>query len=369
MRQIIHLDMDCFYAAIEVRDDPTLRGQPVAVGGARDRRGVLTTCNYEARKFGVRSAMPTFLAMQKCPHLIVVPVRFDVYRRDSQRVRALMAEYTDLVEPLSLDEAYLDVSALDRNGTAIAAELRRRIFRTTGLTASAGIAPNKLLAKIASDWKKPNGQFEVRANEIAAFMHDLPVRRIWGIGRVAAERLEKLAITTCGQMQALPKWRLQEIFGRFGTELFDLCRGVDTRPVEPNQERKSLSTETTFDHNLRTLEECRAALDDLLHDLTGDLRRHGEAKRVTGVFVKITFADFSKTTVARSGAGPDPAVFGELLDRGFGRSGQSVRLLGVGVRFAEESSEEETQLELPLGFGSTSNPPAIQRSSPRGRSR
>jgi DNA polymerase-4 len=220
MRQIIHLDMDCFYAAIEVRDDPTLRGQPVAVGGARDRRGVLTTCNYEARKFGVRSAMPTFLALQKCPHLIVVPVQGEKYRRESHRVRELLTEYTDLIEPLSLDEAYLDVSAARRTGAAIATELRRRIFRTTGLTASAGIAPNKLLAKIASDWRKPNGQFEIKPAEVAAFMRELPARRIWGVGRVAAERLEQLGVTTCAQLQTLPVWRLLVLFGNFGRELF-----------------------------------------------------------------------------------------------------------------------------------------------------
>jgi DNA polymerase IV len=347
--QIIHVDMDCFYAAIEVRDDPTLRGQPVAVGGARERRGVITTCNYEARKFGVRSAMPTFLAVQKCPHLVVVPVHFEKYRHESARIREIMAAYTALIEPLSLDEAYLDVGALGRPAAEIAAELRRRIRRTTGLTASAGVGPNKLLAKIASDWRKPDGLFEIRPDDVAAFMRELPVRRIWGIGRVAAERLEQLGVTTCGQMQQLPVWRLQELFGRFGSELFHLCRGEDDRPVEPHRERKSLSTECTYDHDLRTLEECRAHFDALLADLLADLRKHGEARRITGVFVKLTFSDFAQTTVARSGAQPTPPAFHELLERGFGRSGRPVRLLGAGVRFAEESSEEETQLELPLG--------------------
>lgn len=349
MRKIIHLDMDCFYAAIEVRDLPALRGQPVAVGGSRERRGVLTTCNYEARAFGVRSAMPTFLALRKCPHLVVMPVRFDVYRRESERVRAIMAELTSLIEPLSLDEAYLDVTALAQPPGEIAGELRRRIFRTTGLTASAGIGPNKLIAKIASDWNKPNGQLEVKPDEVAAFMRELPVRRIWGVGHVAAERLEALGVTTCGQMQQLPAWRLQELFGRFGTELHHLCRGEDDRPVEANRERKSLSTESTFERDLRTIEECRERLEQLHRDLVEELRRHGEARVVTGIFVKIKFADFTHTTVARTGAAPALAAFRELLERGFGRSGQSVRLLGVGVRFAEESSEEETQLELPLG--------------------
>ena len=350
MPTIIHLDMDCFYAAIEVRDAPELRGQPVAVGGAGPR-SVLTTCNYEARKFGVRSAMPGLVALRKCPHLIIVPVHFDKYRRESQRVRAIMQEFTACIEPLSLDEAYLDVSARNEPGEVIARELRRRIYRTTGLTASAGIAPNKLLAKIASDWNKPNGQFEIRPGDVAAFMRDLPVRRIWGVGRVASERLERDGVRTCGEMQALPVWRLQELFGSWGTELFHLCRGEDDRRVEANRERKSLSTETTFREDLHTLEECRAALDPLHAEMVRDLRKHADVKRIAGVMLKIKFADFTHTTVARSGASPELRVYRELLEKGFGRSSQPVRLLGVGVRFAEDSADEETQLHLPLGDG------------------
>lgn len=359
MRTIIHLDMDCFYAAIEVRDAPELRGQPVAVGGAGPR-SVLTTCNYEARKFGVRSAMPGLMALRKCPHLIIVPVHFDKYRRESQRVRALMQAFTELIEPLSLDEAYLDVTSRAERGAEVARELRRRVYRTTGLTASAGIAPNKLLAKIASDWNKPNGQFEILPADIPDFMRGLPVRRIWGIGRVAAERLEREGVRTCGEMQALPVWRLQELFGSWGTELYHLCRGEDDRAVEAHRERKSLSTETTFREDLRTLDECRTALEPLFHEMIVDLRKHAGVKRVTGVMVKIKFADFTHTTVARSGAQPELRIYRELLEKGFGRSGQPVRLLGVGVRFAEESAEEETQLELPLltaGPPSTSDTP------------
>jgi DNA polymerase-4 len=340
MRTIIHLDMDCFYAAIEVRDDPTLRGQPVAVGGARSRRGVLTTCNYEAREFGVRSAMPTFMALQKCPHLVVVPVHFEKYRLESARIRAIMHEYTDLVEPLSLDEAYLDVTASGRAGGELAREIRRRIYRTTGLRASAGIASNKLLAKIASDWKKPNGQFELSPSDVAAFMRDLPVRKIWGIGPKTAEKLAQAGITTCGQLQELPTLRMNELFGSFGSELQQLCRGEDDRPVQPHRVRKSLSTERT--------DECRQRLEPIHAELLEDLRHHTEARAVTGVFVKLKFADFSQTTVSRAGAKPEPRIFDELLCEGFGRSGESVRLLGIGVRFSEGSAEEETQLELPL---------------------
>jgi DNA polymerase-4 len=348
MRRIVHLDMDCFYAAIEVRDDPRLRGQPVAVGGARDRRGVLTTCNYQAREFGVRSAMPTWMALRKCPHLIVVPVRSEVYRRESARIRALMLEYTSRIEPLSLDEAYLDVTSHARPAAEIAAELRRRIHRTTGLTASAGIGPNKLLAKIASDWNKPDGQHEIRLEEVDTFMSTLSVRRIWGIGHVAAAKLESIGVRTCGEMQTLPLWRLQELFGRFGQELFHLCRGEDERPVEPDRARKSLGTERTYEHDLGTIAECLEHLAPLHAELVADLHKHAEARRVTGVFAKLKFSDFTQTTVARTGAAPELEVFRTLVTEGFGRSGRPVRLLGVGVRFAEESAEEETQLELPL---------------------
>src|SRR5437868_1254286 len=181
-RAIIHLDMDCFYAAIEVRDRPALRGKPVGVGGARDRRGVLTTCNYEARKFGVRSAMPTFMALQRCPQLIVVPTRFDVYRREAATIREILHRVTNLAEPLSLDEAYLDLTDHPGAPGSVAQLIRGLIYTKTRLTASAGIGPNKLIAKIASDMNKPNGQFEVRPKDVDDFMRPLPVRKIWGVG-------------------------------------------------------------------------------------------------------------------------------------------------------------------------------------------
>src|SRR5213595_3410676 len=181
-RAMIPLDMDCFYSAIGVRDQPSLRGKPVGVGGARDRRGVLTTCNYEARKFGVRSAMPTFMALQRCPNLVVLPTRFDVYRREAAVIRGILHRFTSIIEPLSLDEAYLDVTAHPGAPGPLAQAIRKTIFRETKLTSSAGIGPNKLIAKIASEMNKPNGQFEVRSEEVLGFMKDLPVRQIWGIG-------------------------------------------------------------------------------------------------------------------------------------------------------------------------------------------
>jgi len=339
-RKIIHLDMDCFYAAIEQRDHPELRGKPVGVGGARDRRGVLTTCSYEARPFGVRSAMPTFLALRKCPQLIVVPTRFDVYRRESQRIREILAAFTPVIEPLSLDEAYLDLSHLAFDPAAVAFEIRERIFEQTGLTASAGIASNKLLAKIASDMNKPNGQHVVPPGQVSAFMEGLPVRKLWGIGGVSADKLEKRGIRTCGQLQQLSRVDLHGLFGRFGLDLYDLCRGIDERPVQPHRLRKSLSTEQTFSQNLTTLPECERRLAILHAELLRDLARARHPHPIRKVFVKLKFSSFARTTVECAAPEPTLPLLNTLLEQGFRRGGGlPVRLLGAGVRFAEEIGE------------------------------
>ncbi len=345
-RKIIHLDMDCFYAAIEVRDQPSLAGKPVAVGGSRDRRGVLTTCNYEARKYGVHSAMPTFMALQKCPHLIVLPTRFDIYRAESGKIRAIFSHFTQAVEPLSLDEAYLDVSHLPYPGAAIAAEVRGRIYETTGLTASAGIAPNKLVAKIASDLNKPNGQYEVPPEAVHPFMQDLPVRKIWGIGHVSAAKLGRHGIQTCGQMQAYSPIELHRLFGKFGLELHALCRGIDHRPVEPRRARKSLGTERTFDTNLTTLEQCEERLTEIFEELLGDLNRREDGPPIHKLFLKLKFADFSRTTVERAGDYPNLLQYRQLLKEGFSRSPKSIRLMGLGVRFAVARPDAAHQLTL-----------------------
>jgi len=346
-RKIIHLDMDCFYAAIEQRDHPELRGKPVGVGGARDRRGFLTTCSYEARPFGVRSAMPTFIALRHCPQLIVVPTRFDVYRRESQRIRAIFTSFTEIIEPLSLDEAYLDISHLPFDPAAVALELRDRIFDETALTASAGIASNKLLAKIASDMNKPNGQCVVPPDQVAAFMESLPVRKLWGIGGVSSDKLEKRGIHTCGQLQQLSRVELHSLFGRFGLELFDLCRGIDDRPVQPHRLRKSLSTEQTFSQNLATLSECERRLAILHADLLRDLAKARDPRPIRKVFVKLKFSNFTRTTVECVAAQPAMPILNTLLEQGYRRgNGLPVRLLGAGVRFAEESADSP-QLSLP----------------------
>ena len=337
--------MDCFYAAIEVRDRPALRGKPVGVGGARERRGVLTTCNYEARKFGVRSAMPTFMALQRCPQLIVVPTRFDVYRREAAVIRGILHRFTQLIEPLSLDEAYLDLTAHSGAPAAVAQLIRGLIFRKTQLTASAGIGPNKLIAKIASEINKPNGQFEVKPDEVADFMRPLPVRKIWGVGEKTEQKLQQLGINTCADMQKLSRIELQEHFGKFGAELYDLCRGIDDRPVTPDRPRKSLSTEETYAADLRSLTECEEKLDELYEDLMAELAQKEAARPITGIFVKLKFSDFSRTTVDRAHLEPSLSAFRELLAQAFARTGKNVRLIGIGVRFAE-FEETATQLAL-----------------------
>jgi DNA polymerase IV len=342
---IIHLDMDCFYAAIEVRDRPSLRGKPVAVGGARDRRGVLTTCNYEARKFGVRSAMPTFMALQRCPNLIVLPTRFDVYRREAAIIRGILYEFTSIIEPLSLDEAYLDVTAHPSTPGRLAQEIRSAIFQKTKLTSSAGIGPNKLIAKIASEINKPNGQFEVKPEQVPEFMKDLPVRKIWGIGEKSERKLEELGVKTCGELQRFSRPKLVDLFGKFGLELYDLCRGIDYRPVEPDRPRKSLSTEETFAIDLTSLEQCEEKLEELFQDLMADLAQKESTREITKIFVKLKFSDFTRTTAERAGLAPTLQDFRALLDEAFNRTGKPVRLIGLGVRFAD-TAPESAQLDL-----------------------
>jgi DNA polymerase-4 len=345
LRAIIHLDMDCFYAAIEVRDRPSLRGKPVGVGGARDRRGVLTTCNYEARKFGVRSAMPTFMALQRCPNLIVLPTRFDVYRREAAVIRGILHRFTSLIEPLSLDEAYLDVTEHPGAPGPLAQVIRGRIFRKTKLTSSAGIGPNKLIAKIASEINKPNGQFEVTPEQVPEFMEKLPVRKIWGIGEKTERKLEELGVKTCGQLQRFSRSELVEFFGKFGLDLYDLCRGVDHQPVEPDRPRKSLSTEETFAADLTTVDQCEEKLEELFQELMADLAQKESTREIRKIFVKLKFNDFTRTTAERAGLAPTLADFHSLLAEAFARTGKPVRLIGVGVRFAE-TMPESAQLDL-----------------------
>jgi DNA polymerase-4 len=344
MRKIIHIDMDCFFAAIECRDDPSVADQPVGVGGGGGR-GVLTTCNYIARQFGCRSAMPVFKALELCPQLVLKPVRFDVYRAESRRIRGIFADYTELIEPLSLDEAYLDVSHQRRYAVDIAREIRRRIRQLTGLTASAGIGPNKMLAKIASDWNKPDGQYVVLPEAVDGFMRELPVRRIPGVGPRAEEVLEQHGVRNCGELQAIGLGQLSAWFGSArASELYARCRGQDDRPVEVERPSRSMSVERTLAHDLSDSDRIRDALQDVLTELKADLAKAD--RPFTKVFVKLKFSNFQTTTRECVSDRLDMEVVERLFKVAFERSPHGVRLIGVGVRFAGECAA--AQLELPL---------------------
>ena len=251
-RKIVHVDMDAFYASVEQRDDPALRGRPVVVAW-RGARSVVCAASYEARRFGVRSAMPALRAERLCPEAVFVPPDFVRYRAVSRQVREIFRAHTDLVEPLSLDEAYLDVTEpkiASPSATATARAIRARIREETALTASAGVAPNKFIAKIASDWNKPDGLYVVRPSQVEAFLTPLPVAKIPGVGKVMQARLEGLGVRTVGELRALPQEELQRRFGSFGGSLYRRARGIDERPVEPDQPVQSISTEDTFEHDL-----------------------------------------------------------------------------------------------------------------------
>ncbi|PQJ29980.1 DNA polymerase IV [Rubritalea profundi] len=343
-RKIIHIDMDCFYAAIEQRDFPELRGKPIGVGGS-GRRGVLCTASYEARVFGVRAAMPGFMALERCPQLILVPTRFEVYQSVSAQIRAIFGRFTDLIEPLSLDEAYLDVSHWRSDASVIAREIRRQIFEETRLTASAGIGPNKLIAKIASDLDKPNGQWVVTANDVDGFMRTLPVAKLWGVGKKMQEKLSQHGIVTCGDMQKLDKIAMSRRYGRWGVELYELCRGGDAREVEVHRVRKSISKETTFSEDVVGDLALVPELRRLVAEVEQSYQARYTERTIKSVVVKLKFADFSRTTIEKVSSSVDEILAEALLIDGHARGGgKAVRLLGVGIRLADE--EDETQLEM-----------------------
>ena len=347
IRKVIHCDCDCFYAAVEMRDDPSLRGKPLAVGGRPDQRGVVATCNYEARKFGIRSAMATSQALQRCPDLIVMPPAMDKYRAASKQILAIYRDYTDLVEPLSLDEAYLDVTDsphFRNSATLIAQEIRQRIFDTVGITASAGIAPNKFIAKIASDWNKPNGQFVVRPHEVDDFVAALPVDKLFGVGKVTAMKLKKLGAFTCADLRGWTIPQLQHHFGKFGGSLYGLCRGIDRRQVNASHERKSVSVEETYVTDLSGLDACLHELEPLIALLRQRVQRAQAERNIHKLFVKMRFADFRRTTAECVSSLIDEAACRKLLETAWQRGNRPVRLLGVGVRLEED--EDFHQLGL-----------------------
>lgn len=334
-----------------MRDDPSLRDLPIAIGGKSDRRGVVATCNYKAREYGVRSAMPTGQALKLCPDLVVVPGTMSKYREAAQQIRQIFYRYTDKVEPLSLDEAYLDVTDCTEchgSATLIAEEIRQVIAREVGVTASAGIAPNKFLAKVASDLNKPDGQYVITPPEIDAFVEKLKVKRIFGVGKVTNEKLRRLGIETCGDLQQRPLLELVDKFGVFGKRLHDLSFGRDNREVNANSRRKSLSVERTYSDDLADQAACLQKLPDLLLELRSRLRRVDSDYLVTKQLIKMKFSDFTSTTVERQVVKGLPIEsFEDLCLQAWERGGRSVRLLGLGVRFVDTRDEgRAVQLDL-----------------------
>lgn len=350
-RKIIHVDMDAFYASVEQRDDPALRGQPVVVAW-RGARSVVCAASYEARQYGVRSAMPALRAERLCPQAIFVPPDFSRYKAVSQQIRAIFRQYTPLVEPLSLDEAYLDVSHSPCCGgiaTEMARSIREQIFATTGLTASAGIAPNKFIAKIASDWRKPNGQFVVAPGRVEAFLTDLPVARIPGVGKVMQARLQRLQVSTVGELRSLPLAQLEAEFGSWGRRLHERARGIDERAVEPFSPVQSISSEDTFAEDLR--------LDQLEPPIIEQAARtwaaRGKTERVPHtVVLKLKTADFRILTRSFSPETPpaSQAVLTEialaLRERVNLPADTRYRLVGVGLSGFQDPAPMALQGEL-----------------------
>jgi DNA polymerase IV len=346
MRKIIHIDMDAFFAAVEMRDNPALRHVPMAVGGSSERRGVLATANYAARKFGVRSAMATAHAMKLCPQLVLVKPNFKKYAEASEQIFQVFHQYTDRVEGISLDEAYLDVTAAPfcyNSATWMAQEIRTKIFSQTQLTASAGIAPNKLIAKLASDYRKPNGQFTVAPPSVTEFIATVPIERIWGIGKVTAGRLHEMGIKTCLDLQAFSRQELIHLMGKFGETLYGFCRGEDEREVESEHERKSLGNEETFPQDIKDLSEMKLILIRLVQELSSSLENYQE-RRIKNLQVKIKYFDFRQTTIERILPFCEES-FSELLEERWGQDPRPIRLLGVGVKFEETKAGS---IQLPL---------------------
>lgn len=345
-RKIIHIDMDAFFASVEIRDNPTLRGKAIAVGGKAESRGVISTCSYEARRFGVHSAMPTSEALRLCPQLILLPGRMPVYKEVSAQIRSIFARYTELVEPLSLDEAYLDVSdcgACRGSATLIAEQIRGEILAETGLTASAGIAPNKFLAKIASDENKPNGQCVITPDRAAAFAADLPLRKIPGVGPKTAQHLESLGLHHGKDLLSWTTEQLTREFGKFGAALYQRVRGIDERPVQPSRERKSVGVETTLAQDLRSEAACLAVLNALLPELRQRLR----GRSFKGVHIKMKFHDFRQTTVSGQASSLTEEILRSLLHTAYQRAeGRRIRLVGVSVTLAPPPSEHQLELNF-----------------------
>jgi DNA polymerase-4 len=354
LRKIIHVDMDAFYASVEQMDNPDLRGKPVAVGG-NEIRGVVSAASYEARKFGVRSALSGVLAKKYCPDLIFVKPRFDRYKEISQKIRKIFHDYTDLVEPLSLDEAYLDVTQNKKgnpSASLIAQEIRLRILNEVGLTASAGISVNKFIAKVASDVNKPNGQKTVSPDEVIPFLEELPIRKFYGVGKVTAEKMYQLGIFTGLDLKSKPIEFLEKHFGKSGTYYFYVVRGIHNSEVKPNRITKSVAAEHTFDENLTSEIFMQERLETIAAELDRRLKKHKIAGKT--VTLKIKYSDFTQQTRSKTlpyFISDKSLLFDTVKELLFQeRMKDSVRLLGISLSNLNTEIKKTIVVQLKFDF-------------------
>jgi DNA polymerase-4 len=353
MRKILHVDMDAFYASVEQRDNPAYRGKPIVVGGRPGQRGVVAAASYEARQFGIHSAMPSRVAAQRCQALLFVSPRFEVYREASQQIRAIFHRYTDLVEPLALDEAYLDVTenhVAEPSAMALARRIKQEIYDTTHLTASAGVSVNKFLAKIASGLNKPDGLTLIRPEAVVAFVEALPIEKFHGIGQVTARKMRDLGIYTGADLKQWSEAELVQHFGKVGHFYYGVARGQDDRPVNPNRIRKSIGAERSYAADLKTLEAMVTELERIADKVVARLKEN--RRRGHTLTLKVKYADYRQITRSRTFAAPigaDAPILTwakELLMEHLDRR-QSVRLLGITISNLEPTAEP-TYVQLSL---------------------
>jgi len=349
LRKIIHIDMDCYYAAVEMRDNPEYRNVPLAIGGSSDRRGVISTCNYQARKYGVRSAMATAHALKLCPDLVLAPGRMALYNEISQQIREIFSRYTDKIEPLSLDEAYLDVSdcnLFSGSATLIAEDIRQTIFKETQLTASAGVAPCKFVAKIASDENKPDGICVITPDKLDDFVIGLSLGKIPGVGKVTLGKLNNIGLYSCADVRQFPFEDLIKRFGKFGSVIWDRSHGLDNRNLSLGRQRKSVGVERTLPEDIRSKEDCIKMIDSLFPLLEKRLAKSDANIQSQGL--KLKFSDFQQTTVEHRCQLLNKAYFFELLTEGLSRqANRGIRLVGLHVGLAD--SEQSNQLAFSFG--------------------
>ncbi len=365
MRKIIHIDMDMFFAAVEMRDHPEYRGIPLAVGGAPSRRGIISTANYKARKYGVHSGLASSIAVRRCPDLLIVPGRYDTYKEVSYQVMEILSEYSDKVSIMGLDEAYIDVTESELfygSATWMAMDMKRRIFEATGLTASAGVAPNMFLAKVASDWNKPNGIKVVTPEQVQDFVQNLDLCLIPGVGKKATAKLAELGLVKCRDILATNPLTLSNLLGSWGLHLRELAQGIDQREVGLKSERKSLSTEHTYAQDISDLSQMKISLDDLCDDLLYRLSRYKEKRgerELQTLGVKVKFHNFKRVTAEKSFPSEilaslwktnqfDQTLKEELyrlLEEAYQRESIPIRLLGLGIRFRDQGTKGESDSE------------------------